>query len=353
MNIEELRNEIDQIDRQIVTLINQRYLHVQDVGKLKKDNASAIYVPEREKALLEKLSKLNEGPMSQRALRAIYREIMSGALELEHPLRITFFGEEGSNTHLAALAKFGHSVTYMPSTTIAGVFKDIETGRTDYGCVPVENSTEGAINYTLDTLIMSSANICAEMDLRIHHNLMAKCSREEIKKVYSHPQVLGQCRIYLQEKLPGVEVIESGSSTKAAAIAATEPNAASISSTVAAELFNLVILEENIEDFSNNTTRFLIIGNQDPAPTGDDKTSVCFAIKDKVGALYDSIKPFKDEGVTMTMIESRPTKSSNWEYCFFVDILGHRSDAKIVRAFAEVEKQCKFLKILGSYPRGV
>ncbi|MHB9139287.1 MAG: prephenate dehydratase [Victivallaceae bacterium] len=353
MNIEELRNEIDQIDQQIVTLINQRYLHVKDVGKLKKSSSSAIYVPEREKALLDKLLKLNKGPMTQRALRAIYREIMSGALELEHPIRITFFGEEGSNTHLAALAKFGHSVTYMPSTTIAGVFKDIETGRTDYGCVPVENSTEGAINYTLDTLITSSANICAEMDLRIHHNLMAKCGREEIKKVYSHPQVLGQCRIYLQEKLPGVEVIEAGSSTKAAAIAAAEPNVASISSSVAAELFNLTVLEENIEDFSNNTTRFLIIGNQEPAPTGDDKTSVCFAIKDKVGALYDSIKPFKDEGITMTMIESRPTKSSNWEYCFFVDILGHRSDAKIVRAFAEVEKQCKFLKILGSYPRGV
>lgn len=353
MNIEELRNEIDQIDRQIVTLINERYRHVLEVGKLKKNSNSAIYVPEREKALLEKVAKLNEGPMSPRALQAIYREIMSGALELEHPLRITFFGQEGSNTHLAALAKFGHSVTYIPSTTIAGVFKDIETGRTDYGCVPVENSTEGAINYTLDTLIMSNVNICAEMDLRIHHNLMAKCSREEIKKVYSHPQILGQCRIYLQEKLPGVEIVEAESSTKAASIAAEEPNSASISSTVAAELFNLTILEENIEDFSNNTTRFLILGNQCPARTGDDKTSICFAIKDKVGALYDSIKPFKDESITMTMIESRPTKSSNWEYCFFVDILGHRDDAKVIRAFADVEKQCNFMKILGSYPRSV
>jgi chorismate mutase/prephenate dehydratase len=353
MSIEQRRAKIDQIDRQIIELINARYQEVLEIGRLKKNNASAIYVPEREKALLEKISKINNGPMKPDTLRAIYREIMSGALQLEHPLRITFFGQEGSFTHQAAMNKFGHSVGYHSSSSIGGVFRDIETGRADYGCVPVENSTEGAVNYTLDTLIMANVNICAEMNLRIHHNLMAKCQMAEINKVYSHPQVLGQCRTYIQEKLAGKAILEAESTTRAAAIAANEENTAAIGSTVAAELFKLNILEHNIEDSGNNTTRFLIIGHQQPERTGDDKTSICFAVRDKVGALYDSIKPFKDENISMTMIESRPTKIQNWEYCFFIDLLGHREDEAIKRAIQTVEKQCSFLKILGSYPRGV
>jgi chorismate mutase/prephenate dehydratase len=200
---------------------------------------------------------------------------------------------------------------------------------------------------------MANVNICAEMNLRIHHNLMAKCERSEIKRVYSHPQVLGQCRIYLQEKMAGIAILEAENTTRAAAIAASETGAAAIGSSVAAELAKLNILEHNIEDSGNNITRFLIIGHQYPERTGDDKTSICFAVRDKVGALYDCIKPFKDENISMTMIESRPTKINNWEYCFFIDLLGHRDDAEIKRATEKVETQCSFLKILGSYPRMV
>ncbi|MFA7230461.1 MAG: prephenate dehydratase [Victivallaceae bacterium] len=351
MALDKLREKIEHLDRQIVSLINERYRYVQEVGKWKKDNALSIYVPEREKALLKKLSEFNEGPMTEDILRAIYREIMSGALKLEMPLKVTFLGPEGTFTHQAALAKFGHSVEYHPTASIAGVFKDIETGRADYGCVPIENSTEGAVNYTLDTLMMSTVGICAELNLRIHHNLMSRHARNEITRIYSHPQTFGQCRQYLQENFPGIEQVEAGSNTRAAALAAAEEGAAAIAPAIAAEMFQMNFIAENIEDFSNNTTRFMIVGNQSTIATGDDKTSICFAIKDKVGALYDCIKPFKDEEITMTMIESRPIKSSNWEYCFFIDLLGHRNDEKLLRASELLEKKCSFFKILGSYPR--
>jgi chorismate mutase/prephenate dehydratase len=353
MGLDKLRNEIDRIDKRIVELINERYGYVKQVGQWKQSNSSAIYVPEREKALLKKLSEYNQGPMREETLHAVYREIMSGALQLEHPLRITFLGPEGSFTHQAALNKFGHSVEFHATGSIAGVFKDIETGRADYGCVPVENSTEGAVSYTLDTLMLSNVSICAEMNLPIHHNLMSNCGLENIRKVYSHAQVFGQCRQYLQEHMPHVEQVETGSTTKAASIAVTEPESAAIAGKIASDIFGLEILADNIEDFSNNTTRFLILGKQKTVATGEDKTSVCFAIKDKVGALYDCIMPFKDAGITMSMIESRPLKSANWEYCFFIDILGHRDDEDVKNAFEKLEHKCSFFKILGSYPRGL
>jgi chorismate mutase/prephenate dehydratase len=353
MELAELRKKIDELDRQIVQLINERYTTVLDIGHWKKSNSSAIYVPEREKALIEKLQKLNEGPMQDNVLKAIYREIMSGALALEHPLRISFLGPEGSFTEQAALAKFGNCVDYQAKSSIADIFKDIETERADYGCIPVENSTEGAVTHTLDMLLMSPAKICAESNMRIHHHLMANCEFSEIKKLYSHIQVFGQCRNFIQEKLPGVELVETGSTTKAAALAVQEKNAAAIGGLLAAEKYGLNILMENVEDFGNNTTRFLIIGNQDTRATGDDKTSICFALKDKVGALYDCLRPFKMASLTLTMIESRPTKNSNWEYCFFVDVLGHATDEKIVWALEELERSCNFVKVMGSYPRSL
>jgi len=351
MSLSKIRNKIDEIDQQIVELLNLRYKEVEQVGDWKKENNSPIYIPEREKALLEKICKNNRGPMTDDILRAIYREIMSGALKLEDSLKVTYFGSPGSFTHQAALNKFGNSVELHAEDTIAAVFKAIEAERSNYGCVPVENSTEGAVTHTLDTLVNTDLSICAELNLPIHHYLMSNSPFDKIKRIYSHIQILGQCREYLQKYLPGVDLIETANSPKAAAIAASEEGTAAISGKIAAKLFKLNILAENIEDFSNNTTRFLILGKQKTEPTGDDKTSVCFAIKDKIGALYDCIKPFKDKNITMTKVESRPMKNANWEYCFFIDVLGHRDDKIIQEAFAELKKSCSFFKILGSYSK--
>ncbi|MFZ2654493.1 MAG: prephenate dehydratase [Victivallales bacterium] len=350
-HLNELRKEIDNIDEQIIKLINERYRHVIEIGHLKKKTSHEIYVPEREKSLIARLDKLNKGPMTPQAMRAIYREVMSGAISLEKPLRIGFFGPEASFTHLAALGKFGHCAKYVPKTSISDVFNDVEAERIDYGVVPIENSTEGAINHTLDMLINSSVKICAEINMRIHHNLLAKCRKNQIKKVYSHAQVLGQCRSWIQENLPGVETIETSSSTKASKIASEEKYSAAISSTLAAEIYKLKIIADNIEDNADNTTRFLVLGWQEPRQTGDDKTSICYAIKDRVGALYDSLLPFKNEKVTLTMIESRPSKRKNWEYYFFLDFHGHHEDPAPQKALVKLREMCQFVRILGSYPR--
>ena len=351
MDLAELRKNIDRVDAQIVELINERYKYVLEVGKWKNKRLSAIYVPEREKSLLERLCGLNKGPMPERTLRAIYQEIMSGALVLERPLRIAFLGPQATYTHQAAMAKFGHSVEYLARNTIGDVFRDIESERADYGCVPVENSTEGVVNHTLDMFMDSTVEICAEIRFSIRHCLMAHCGKGEIKRVYSHFQSFGQCRSWLSQNLPGVELIEVSSNTRAAELAAEEPGSAAIAGRLASEIYKLNLLDEDIQDCPGNTTRFLVLGKQRPATTGDDKTSICFAVGDRVGALYDSLLPFKQEGITMTMIESRPSKLRNWEYFFFIDLLGHRDDPQVKKAIAELSEICLFVKTLGSYPR--
>ncbi len=351
MGLNKLRDSIDSIDREIVKLINERYKLVMEVGKWKKDRDHAFYVPEREKALLERLEKINDGPLKDETLRAIYREIMSGALALEHPMSVAYLGPQATFTHLAALGKFGHSVDYVPKSTIADIFKDVETARVDYGCVPVENSTEGAVNYTLDMFLDSTVKICAEINMRIHHHLVGNCPLSKVKKLYSHGMVFGQCRSWLQEHLPSVEIVTTASTTRAAELAKEEPGTAAISSKLAAELYKVDIIAENIEEHAGNTTRFLVISRQEPQPTGDDKTSICFAIKDRIGALYDCLLPFKDTGITLTMIESRPSKRRNWEYFFFLDFLGHRNDERSIETLDKLEEMCQSLRILGSYPR--
>ncbi|MDD5697912.1 MAG: prephenate dehydratase [Victivallaceae bacterium] len=351
MVLNKIRNKIDEIDRQIVELLNLRYQQVKEVGNWKRRNNSPVYVPERERNLLRKICEYNQGPMTDDILKSVYREIMSGALKLESALRVTYFGPAGSFTHQAALSRFGHNVELYPAASIAAVFRDIEAERSDYGCVPIENSTEGAVTHTLDTLVNTNLSICAELNLPIHHYLMGREPFDKIKRVYSHIQVLGQCREYLQKNLPGVDCIETASTPAAAAVAAEEKGSAALAGKIAAELFELNILAENVEDFSNNTTRFLILGKQRTQATGDDKTSICFAVKDKVGALYDCLKPFKNHGITMTKVESRPMKNANWEYCFFIDIRGHRDNKNVQQAFAEIEQSCSFFKILGSYAR--
>ena len=350
MNLDLLREQIDGIDRQIVSLLNQRYEIVREVGKWKQERGLPIYVPEREKALLEKLASLNQGPMLRSTLFAIYREIMSGAYPLEAQLHIAYLGPAATYSHQAAKQRFGSSVEYFPMPGIADVFRDVESGKADFGVVPVENSTEGVVNHTLDLLLESPVKVCAEINLPIHHSLLSRSELSGIRKIYSHPQSLAQCRLWLTEHLPMAERIESSSNTRAAELAAQEPGAAAICSDLAATVYGLNIIEEKIEDNPKNTTRFFVIGNQDNNPSGKDKTSLCFAVQDRVGALYECLLPFRDSGLTLTMIESRPSKKINWEYVFYVDLLGHISDPVVETALEQLRKHTSFLKILGSYP---
>ncbi len=351
MELSEIRENIDRIDTEIVELLNQRFEFVEKVGEWKKGQNSAIYVPEREKSLLERLEKLNRGKISNQVLKAVYREVMAGAKALEKDLSIAFLGPEASFSQLAALAKFGDSVSSNPKNSISDVFKDIETGRSDYGCVPIENSTEGAVNHTLDMFINSNVKICSEINMAIHHNLLSNTPAKDIKKIYSHAQILGQCRSWLLENYPNAEQIEMPSSAAAAKLASIEDGSAAIASKLAAQKYDLDILLENIEDNGENTTRFMILGKQDTVATGDDKTSICFSTNNKVGALYDSLLPFKEEGITLSFIESRPSKRVKWEYYFFVDLTGHISDEKVKKAIGKLEGICQFVKILGSYPK--
>ena len=351
-DLQTLRNEIDRIDAELIALLNARYKTVEAIGEYKRERHLPIYDPSRQRKLMERLQKLNQGPMTPEILHAVYREIMSGAQKLERPLKAAFLGPLGTFSHQATLDIFGLSAELVPEKTIPEVFRAIECERADYGCVPIENSAEGVINYTLDWLVRTSVRITAEKYCKVHHYLMAKCKKSEIKRIYSHPQVLGQCRSYLLENFPAAELVEMTSTAAAAERAAAEEFAATLGSPVASELYNLAILEENVEDSSFNTTRFLVLGNQTTSRSGDDKTSLCFVVKNRPGALYEALEPFRRAKLQMTMIESRPwQQQAGWEYCFFVDLLGHRDDPVVAEACADVEKFSAFFKILGSYPR--
>ncbi|MBE6402285.1 MAG: prephenate dehydratase [Lentisphaerae bacterium] len=351
-DLQKLRTEIDSIDAELIDLLNRRYKAVEGIGEYKRERHLPVYDPSRQRKLMERLQELNSGPMTPEILNAVYREIMSGSYRLERSLKAAFLGPLGTFSHQATLEIFGNGAELSPEKTIPEVFRAIECGRADYGCVPIENSAEGVINYTLDWLVRSSVRITAEKYCRVHHSLMAKCKRDEIKRICSHPQVLGQCRAYLLENFPGVELVEMTSTAFAAERAANEEFTATLGSPVASELYKLAILEENVEDSSFNTTRFLVIGNQMTSRSGDDKTSLCFVVKNRPGALYEALDPFRRSGLQLTMIESRPwQQQSGWEYCFFVDLLGHRDDPKVAEACADLEKVSAFFKILGSYPR--
>jgi chorismate mutase/prephenate dehydratase len=261
-------------------------------------------------------------------------------------------GPAASFSNLAALKRFGSQVEYVACDSIGGVFIEVEKDGANYGVVPIENSIEGAISYTLDMFMDSDLKICSQVILDVSHNLLALCSKEKIKKVYSNPQVFGQCRIWLQENLPCVEMIEVSSTTRAAQIACREKYSACIASSLAAKVYGLRVIAEDIEDSPHNITRFLVIGKSEVPATGNDKTSILFSIKDKVGALHDMLLPFKKYKINLTKIESRPSKKRAWDYYFFVDLEGHRDNPRVKKALNELENKCKFLKILGSYPVG-
>lgn len=349
-DLKSLREKIDAIDEQIVRCLNDRARLSLEIGRWKKEASKGIYVPHREQEVLKRLRALNQGPMSNEAFEAIYREIMSSSIALEKPLKIANLGTEGSYTSAAARKKFGSQIQYVSCENIAEVFSRVEHGECDYGVVPVENSTEGAVTHTVDMLVESDLKICSQVLMKIAHNLLSKVPLAEIRKVYSNPQVFGQCRQWLAANLPGVDQIWESSTTKAARIAARQKHSAALGSVEAARVYGLKVLKSNIQDVAHNTTRFLIIGERDADPTGRDRTSILFSIKDKVGALYAMLRPFYKHKINLTKIESRPSKKRAWDYYFFVDLEGHRCDPGVQKALAELEDMCKYLKILGSYP---
>lgn len=352
MSLKKLRSSVDNIDKKIVRLLNVRAAVAGRIAGIKTESGKSIYSPDREREVLRKISLLNKGPLSKEALEAVYREIMSSSLSWDRKLNVAYLGPEATFTHLAAIKRFGSQVEYIASNSITEVFSEVEKDNADYGVVPIENSVEGAVSHTLDMFIDSDLKICNQIILDIAHHLLARCPKNKIRRIYSNPQVFGQCRIWLQENLPKAEKIEVSSTTRAAQIAAREKYSACIASLLAAKVYALKVIASDIEDSPHNITRFLIIGKSDVPATGNDRTSVMFSIKDRVGALHDMLVPFKKYRINLTKIESRPSKKKAWDYYFFVDMDGHRDSPRVKKAIAELEDKCKFLKVLGSYPVG-
>ena len=350
MSIPDHRKAIDQLDEQIVKLLNARTRHVLEIGAIKLKAGGEIYVPHRELAVFQRVCKQNSGPITDDSLRAIYREIMSSALSLEKTMTIAYFGPEATFTHQAAIQKFGSSLSYSAQKTIADVFNEVAKNRADYGVVPVENSTEGVVTHTLDMFVDSELKVVAQICLRVRQCLLSNSPRARTKKLYGHPQSLAQCRGWLQNHLPDVEIIETSSNARSAERAAKEKNSAAIAGVLAAEHYGLRILESDIQDNSENATRFLVLGRQCSPPTGHDRTSLMISITHKVGALHQALAAFRRYKINMTKIESRPSKRKAWEYFFFIDCDGHSQDAKVAKAISHLHEHCNFVKILGSYP---
>ncbi|WP_432800185.1 prephenate dehydratase [Poriferisphaera sp. WC338] len=351
-----LREQIDEIDLKLIELLNQRANVVIQVGHVKNSGQSAtpIYAPDREQQVLQKVRKTNKGPLPDSCVEAIWRELMSGSFALERPLRIGFLGPQGTFSHLAARRKFGASVDYDNLAGIPAVFEEVHRGHIDLGVVPIENSSEGAISDTLDSFLQhagTDVTVCAEILLGVHHNLLSNCPLDQIKKVYSHPQPLAQCRNWLAAQLPNAEKVTAASTTKAAEIAKSESGSAAISSSLAAELYNLPILFANIEDNPANTTRFFVIGKQVSPPTASDKTSIMFTTEHAAGALSEVLNIFRKHEINLTHIDKRPSQRVNWEYYFFIDVEGHIKDEKVAAAVEDASRHCLQLSILGSYPR--
>lgn len=351
MSLDELRNRIDELDSQLLKLLNERARVVIEIGKLKNKTGKPIYAPDREKKVFARIAEANEGPLPDKCLVAIWRELMSGSFVLERPLRIGYLGPGGSFSHTAAMRKFGQSVEYEPVADIRGIFDEVSKGHCDLGLVPIENTAGGGVIETLDALIESDVKVCSEVLMAIHHSLLANCAMGNIKKIYSKPEIFTQCRNWLSATCKDVETVSVASSAKAAQLAAAEKAAAAIGSDIAAELYGLKVACEHIEDIANNVTRFLVISMEDAKPTGEDKTAILFSTSHKAGALADVLDVFKRHEINLTNIESRPSRKREWEYYFFMDFIGHRKEKKVQAGMEEARKYCLQLSILGSFPR--
>ncbi len=350
MSLLEHRQVIDKLDGQIIRLLNERTRHVLEIGAIKRKAGEEIYQPHRELAVLKRLCRMNPGPLTAESLQAIYREIMSSALSLEKTMTIAYLGPEATFTHQAAIRRFGTSLKYAAQKTITDVFTEVSKGRADYGVVPVENSTEGVVTHTLDMFVDSDLKIVASLIMPVQHCLLARGKKQGIRRLFVHPQTLAQCRNWIMENLPEAELIETSSNARSAELAARSRRTAAIAGLLAAEKYRLPVLEHDIQDNSQNVTRFLVLGRQCSPPTRKDRTSVMFSIPHRVGSLHHALTPFRRYRLNMTRIESRPSKRRAWEYFFFVDCDGHYLDPKVAKALRMLEEQGAFVKVLGSYP---
>jgi len=351
MNLDDWRSRINKIDAEILNLLTQRGHAALQIGDLKRQQDQPYYVPEREAQVLDRVAAANQGPLPEVAVRAIWREIISACLALEHPLPVAYLGPPATFTHQAAVRHFGSSTRLQPVKTIADIFDEVERARAEYGVVPVENSTEGSVNITLDRLIESDLLITGELTLDIAQYLFSRATDlADVKVVCSHPQAIAQCRQWLGTHLPEAAVEEMPSTTASVERAKDDPTVAGIASEMAARLYGVPVLRARIEDNSSNSTRFLVIGRRPAAATGRDKTAILFSMKNEPGVLYSILAPFAAHHLNLTKIESRPTKRRPWEYVNFVEFEGHRDTAHVRDVLAEVKERCEFLKILGSYP---
>ncbi len=355
-SLSDLRQEIDAVDRQLLNFISERAKLAQQVAQVKSElgEGNAFYRPDREASVLKRVLEYNQGPLSDEEMARLIREVMSACLALEQRLQVAFLGPSGTFTEEAAYKHFGHSVQTLATNNIDDVFREVEADNANYGVVPIENSTQGIVNSTLDMFLESTLSIVGEVELRVHQHLLSNVENlADIQVIYSHQQSLAQCKKWLETNLPGVKRVPVSSNADAAKRAAGEENAAAIASETAASIYDLTIQNKNIEDSPDNTTRFLIIGKQEVEPTDDDKTSLLISARNKPGALYSLLQPLAKNNVSMTRIESRPSHCVNWEYVFFLDLEGHIKNDTIKNCVAELKSEADLLKVLGSYPRAV
>lgn len=351
MSLDDWRSRINDLDSRILDLVSQRAEAVRRIGEFKRQQQLPAWAPEREAEILARLAAANPGPLPGEAVRAVWREILSRCRALESPLTVAYLGPRATFTHQAALGCFGSAPAYVAARSIADVFDEVERGRVDFGVVPVENSTEGAVNLTLDRLAESDTTICGEAYLPIAQQLLSRAGElAEVKVVVSHPQALAQCRGWLAQHLRDVPAQDVTSTAAAAEMAAADASVAAIASELAGQLYGVPVLASRIEDNASNSTRFLVIGRQAAGPSGRDKTSILFAMRNEAGALYRVLEPLAARGISLTRIESRPAKRRPWEYVMFVDLEGHRDEAVVAAALEEIAGRTLFLKILGSFP---
>ncbi len=358
-----LRKGIDRVDSRLVKLLNERAKLVEQIGSIKRKQGTPVYAPHREAQVLDRAIKANQGPLPDRAIEGVYRELMSGSFAIEQPMRIGYLGPAGSFSHVAAVKQFGSSVEFDDLRTIEGVFTEVRRGHVDHGLVPIENSTGGGIVETLDAFLAwgGGVTIYAELQIEVHHAMLANCEPASIKRIHSKPEVFAQCRKWLTTQYPKAELVPAASSSQAVKSAAEEyrtaesigaiPTSAAIGSSLAGEIYGLRELFAKIEDNPSNITRFFIISRQHAQVTGEDKTSIMFKTADKPGALVAVLLVFERAGVNLTHIDKRPSGRSNWEYTFFVDAQGHKQDTNMIGAIEEISHHCREVTVLGSYPR--
>lgn len=352
MTLPELREEIDRIDAELVELLKRRAACVHEVGQIKKAENAPIFVPERESLLLDKLMKLNAGVLPEKGLLSIWRQIVSCSFSLEGDMKVGYLGPEGTWSHQAALGRFGDSVSLLPYPSFAYIFSAVERGEVDYGVIPIENSTDGSVSQAMDNFAHTTLRICAQVEQDVQNCLMANIPEGKIRTVYSHPQVLGQCRDWLRREFPDAMQIPTASTAVAAQMAVENAaeGAAALGCPVAAEHTGLRVLRHNIQDKAVNTTRFAIIGNQKTQPSGRDRSTICFTVPHVAGGLVDVLQHFKAHGINILNLDSRPTRDTAWEYLFYVDVEGHEDAEPLAACLAELRAQCPMFKVLGSYP---